>query len=145
MTTASRENERLGSEAVTDGVRVRVRPEFLPQHSDPDAGRWVFAYHITIANEGAEPARLLTRRWVIVDADGERNIVEGDGVVGAQPELLAGESFDYSSFCPLATPWGTMEGAYGMARPDGRRFEARVARFYLAADPDAPEPQSQDA
>lgn len=122
-----------GSEALTSGVRVAVSPLYLPRESNPREGRWVFAYAIRIANEGDEPARLLLRRWWIVDADGQGREVAGEGVVGLQPLIAPGEHHEYTSFCPLPTPWGTMEGAYTMERPDGTRFEATIARFYLVA------------
>jgi len=132
----------LGSEAFTPafqgGVRVRVVPEFLAEHSDPDSGRWVFAYRIRISNECDRTLKLLSRRWEIIDADGDRKVVQGLGVVGEQPSLAPGESYDYSSGCELATPWGTMEGWYEMQAspkddpPVG--VEVRVSRFYLVSD-----------
>lgn len=115
------------------GVRVRVRPEYLPDHSDPDARRFVFGYRIRIRNEGAEPVTLISRHWIIVDGDGDRHDVEGDGVVGHQPRLEPGEAFEYASYCPLETRWGTMEGVYHMRLDDGSMFHARVARFFLVA------------
>lgn len=127
----------LGSEAVTRGVRVRVRPQFLPERSDPAARSFVFGYRIRITNEGPHRCKLLARHWVIVDAVGRREEVRGEGVVGYQPDLKPGEFFEYSSFCPLATNWGTMEGEYTMVLPDGETFAASIARFYLAAPADA--------
>lgn len=124
-----------GSEVVTDGFRVTVQPRFVPEQSDPGAGKYFFAYRIRIANEGLEQAKLLSRRWVIVDADGERHEVEGEGVVGEQPELTPGGQFVYTSFCPLGTHWGTMEGAYTMQVVRGPRtgetFDIRIGRFLL--------------
>jgi len=130
---------RHDSECVTEGIRVAACPVFLPEHSDPDAEnprsrRYAFGYKITIRNEGTAAARLLGRHWVIVDAHGERQDVEGDGVVGEQPRLEPGEEFEYTSWAPLHTAWGTMEGEYRMERDDGSRFGARVARFYLVAE-----------
>lgn len=126
-----------GSEAVTSveggAFRVVVTPTYEPDHSDAAEGRYVFTYRIRITNESEEAAVLLSRRWVIVDADGERHEVEGDGVVGRQPRIEPGSYHEYESFCPLQTPWGTMEGHYRMGLDDGRRFEVEVARFYLAA------------
>lgn len=124
-----------GSESVSGGVRVRVTPQYLSDHSDPDAGRYVFGYRIRIANESDAPLKLLSRHWVIVDAGGERRVVRGEGVVGEQPRLEPGASFEYSSFCPLQTPWGTMEGTYLMTRDDGGLVEVGVSRFYLVAEP----------
>jgi ApaG protein len=123
----------LGSDTVTDGVRVRVVPQYLRKQSDPTQGKFLFAYQITIANEGTQRARLKSRHWSIVDADGERHEVKGPGVVGQFPDLAPGEQFEYSSFCPLETPWGTMEGTYTMEREDGTPFDVRVGRFYLVS------------
>lgn len=123
----------LGSETTTDGVRIRVAPSYLSAQSDPAQGKYLFAYHITIANEGEQRAKLKSRHWLIVDADGERHEVKGPGVVGQFPELAPGEKFEYSSFCPLETPWGTMEGTYEMERDDGSVFSAIVGRFYLVS------------
>lgn len=123
----------LGSETTTDGVRIRVAPSYLSAQSDPAQGKYLFAYHITIANEGEQRAKLKSRHWLIVDADGERHEVKGPGVVGQFPELAPGEKFEYSSFCPLETPWGTMEGTYEMERDDGSVFNAIVGRFYLVS------------
>lgn len=117
---------------LTNGVRVSVSPSYLAEQSDPETERFVFGYRIRISNESARRLRLLTRRWVIVDADGELAEVEGDGVVGQQPVLAPGETFTYSSFCPLETAWGTMEGSYTFEAEDGARVEARIGRFYLA-------------
>jgi len=126
-----------GSVSLTRGVRVAVSPSFLPENSDTSLGRYVFGYRIRVTNESDRMVKLLTRRWVIVDADGERNEVEGEGVVGQQPELEPGESFTYASFCPLGTPWGTMEGVYTMRDAGGELFEVNVARFFLVFPDDA--------
>ncbi len=130
---------RHDSECVTEGMRVVVCPVYLPEHSDPDAEnprarRFAFGYKVTIRNEGARAARLLARHWVIVNANGERRDVEGDGVVGEQPRLAPGEEFEYTSWAPIHTPWGTMEGSYTMQRDDGGRFEVGIGRFYLVAE-----------
>lgn len=119
---------------VTRGFRVDVRPQYLPEHSKPAEGKYVFGYHIRIENVGVERAKLLSRHWVIVDADGDRHDVTGEGVVGNQPDLGPGEHFEYSSFCPLETPWGTMEGSYRFRADSGEEFDVRVARFYLVAE-----------
>lgn len=132
--TTTRPRPNLGSDTLTEGIRVSVRPEFLGERSDPTEGRWIFAYHITVRNEGAQPARLVRRRWHIVDADGESHDVVGDGVVGHTPRLDPGAEFQYASYCPLPTPWGTMEGVYELARDDGSAFEAVVGRFFLVAE-----------
>ncbi|MCL4743046.1 MAG: Co2+/Mg2+ efflux protein ApaG [Phycisphaerales bacterium] len=126
-------NRCRGSEAVTRGIRVEVRPTYAPDQSHPASGKYVFAYRVRISNQSDQTVRLLSRRWLIIDADGCERIVEGDGVVGRQPELEPGGHFEYESFCPLETAWGTMQGTYffeGETEP----FEVRVARFYLVAD-----------
>ncbi len=117
------------STALTDGIRVSVRSEFRPDRSE--AGKFLFTYTVRVTNEGAVAAQLLTRHWIIVDAAGERQDVVGDGVVGKQPVLEPGDSFEYTSFCVLDTPHGSMHGSYGMQRADGTRFQARIARFPL--------------
>ena len=119
------------SEMVTQGIRVGASAFYLPQESDPDEGRYAFGYTIVIANEGDRPAKLLTRHWVIIDAEGRREDVRGPGVVGETPRLEPGEAFKYQSLCPLRTAWGTMEGSYALRRDDGETFEALVGRFYL--------------
>jgi len=121
-------------EAATDGIRVDASAFFLPAESDPDHGRYLFGYRIAIKNIGHQRVQLVSRRWLIIDAEGERQEVEGPGVVGQQPLLQPGESFVYHSFCPLPTPWGTMEGAYQMQREDGSRFDAPIDRFFLRHD-----------
>jgi ApaG protein len=126
--------EQQGSEAVTDGIRVEVKPRYMPEHSHPDHHQFLFAYHIMIRNEGSQPAQLLSRRWVVIDADGDHHDVKGPGVVGRMPRLEPGEEFHYVSHCPLQTCWGTMEGSFVMSRDDGERFEASIPRFYLASD-----------
>ena len=122
-----------GSCTVTQGVRISVTPEFLPAKSDATAGRYTFAYHIVIANEGDRRAKLRSRHWIILDAHGVRRDVHGMGVVGAFPDLAPGEQYQYSSFCPLETHWGTMEGTFLMERETGETFDAAIGRFYLIA------------
>ncbi len=120
------------SQAETRGVTVSVEASHVPERSAPAEGRWFFSYRIRIANGGRETVQLLARHWVITDAEGRVEEVRGPGVVGQQPVLRAGESFEYTSFCPLATPFGTMEGSYEMATADGRRFLARIPPFTLS-------------
>ncbi len=120
------------SEAVTRGVRVEVRSEVVPARSDPARGQWFFAYTIRIENEGAETVRLLSRHWVITDANGKVEEVRGPGVVGEQPVLEPGDAHEYTSYCPLGTPFGTMEGTYQMVAASGARFDARIAPFTLS-------------
>jgi len=131
---APRASRELGSQAETHGIRVTTRPRYLADHSNPDDHQWVFAYRIRITNTGDAPAQLISRRWEIRDADGEEQVVEGPGVIGVQPRIEPGKSHEYESFCPLATPWGTMQGYYVMRRDDGTEFHATIARFYLASE-----------
>lgn len=116
----------------TRGIRIGATPFFLAEQSAPEEGRWVYAYRILIENRGEEVVRLLWRRWVIIDADGDQREVQGSGVVGQQPRLAPGESFEYESFCPLPTPWGTMEGIFTFQTEAGRMIEAAVGRFTMA-------------
>ncbi len=134
MAAKRRDPPLLGSEAVTDGIRVSVRPSYDPDRSDPAKPEFVFLYRIRIANEGRDAVQLLSRRWRIVDAQGRANEVEGEGVIGNQPRIEPGQTFQYESWCPLRTVWGTMEGTFTMRRDDGEQFEVQVARFYLAPD-----------
>ncbi|MCC7074251.1 MAG: Co2+/Mg2+ efflux protein ApaG [Deltaproteobacteria bacterium] len=120
------------SDAVTDGIRVQVRANFLPEHSSPQERRWAFSYTVTISNEGVEGATLLARHWVITDATGSEEHVRGPGVVGHQPALSAGQSFTYQSGAILRTSHGVMQGEYLMERADGSRFDASIAPFALA-------------
>lgn len=117
------------STAVTDGIRVSVHSEFRPDRSE--RGKFLFTYTVRVTNEGNEAAQLLSRHWIIVDASGERHDVVGDGVVGKQPLIHPGESFEYTSFCVLDTPHGSMRGTYGMRRANGTAFQARIAPFPL--------------
>ena len=119
------------SDTITEGIRISASAFFLPDESDADARRYVFGYQIVIVNEGEEAAQLLSRHWTIIDSIGRQHEVEGPGVVGQTPRIEPGQSFDYQSFCPLKTPWGTMEGSFAMRRNNGQTFEARIHRFYL--------------
>ena len=119
--------------ATTEGVVVRVSVSYLSEQSEPGRGRWFWAYHIRIENAGDGPVRLLTRHWVITDGRGQRHSVEGEGVVGEQPLIAPGGSYDYVSGCPLATPTGHMQGSYRMARDDGTTFDAAIPKFALTA------------
>jgi ApaG protein len=119
------------SEALTAGIRVSVEARYSPEHSQPASHRWFFLYTITIANEGAEAVQLLSRHWIIRDATGSVEEVRGLGVVGEQPVLAPGESYEYTSGCPLPTPLGSMEGSYQFVSARGTRFDAEIARFEL--------------
>jgi ApaG protein len=120
------------SSAVTEGIRVNVRSQYVAEQSVPLAHRYVFAYTVRIANEGPEPAQLRTRHWIITDGAGKVEEVKGPGVVGQTPYLRPGEHFEYTSGCVLQTPRGEMRGSYQMVRPDGRMFDAMIAPFLLA-------------
>lgn len=121
----------MSSDTLTRGVRVRVRSRYSPDHSQPPE-RWFFVYSVEIVNEGAETVQLLNRHWVITDAEGHVEEVRGPGVVGAQPVLGPGETFEYTSFCPLPSPFGTMRGAYQMITAEGETFDAEIAPFQLS-------------
>jgi len=118
-------------EKITEGIRITAKTKFVPEQSDPARGRYLYSYEITIENLGAQPAQLLTRHWIITDAMGRVEEVRGEGVVGETPYLEPGESFSYTSFCPLPSEYGTMEGTYGMVRPDGAKFDAEIPVFPL--------------
>lgn len=113
-------------------IAIDVVTQYLPEQSEPEAGRYFFAYTITVKNTGSVAAQLISRHWIITDAEGKVEEVRGLGVVGHQPLLKPGESFDYTSGCPLATPVGTMKGSYQMVAEDGARFEVPIAEFVLA-------------
>lgn len=134
MTATTAASKSYGSVALTRGIRVAVSPAYLAEQSDPASRRFFFGYKVRITNEGDTGARLVSRRWIIVNSHGEREDVEGDGVVGQQPHLRPGQSFEYSSYCPLNTSWGTMEGTFQMERDDGETFDAVISRFYLVAE-----------
>ena len=120
------------SEAVTRGVRVHVESHYDAERSEPSRNQWFFLYTIRIVNEGPQTVQLLTRHWIITDGTGKVEEVRGPGVVGKQPTLKTGESFEYTSGCPLTTPFGVMEGTYQMVTEDGDRFDARIAPFTLS-------------
>ena len=119
--------------ATTGEVTVRVSVSFLPEQSEPGKGRWFWAYHIRIENGGQNAVQLISREWVICDSRGGRHEVQGEGVVGEQPVIEPGSSFDYVSGCPLTTPTGSMEGRYFMVGADGSSFEVAIPRFPLIA------------
>jgi ApaG protein len=117
---------------LSHGIRITVRPEYLPAQSDPAQPRFVFAYHVRIENVGSQSARLRTRHWRIHDSIGEDIEVEGEGVVGEQPLIPPGGVHEYQSFCILKSPGGHMEGEYRFVCADGTAFEAEIPRFVLA-------------
>ena len=115
----------------TKQIRVSVEPTYLDDQSEPDESHFVWAYHVTIENQGRDTVQLLTRYWQITDSFGRVQEVRGAGVVGEQPVLGPGESFEYTSGTPLPTPSGIMLGAYGMRRNDGERFDIDIPPFSL--------------
>lgn len=145
---------KLGSDTTTRGVRITVQPAYSAVESDPANNYYKFIYRIRIRNDSDRTVQLVSRHWIIVDANGERQEVRGSGVVGRQPVLEPGQAFEYASFCPLGTPWGTMEGSYQMREPArlagqspgapaegeqasaGETFDARIARFFLVCPPE---------
>lgn len=113
-------------------IIVNVKSEYLAEQSSPKDNRFVFAYHISIKNQGANTARLLTRHWIITDGEARTEEVRGDGVVGEQPRITAGSTYKYSSGAILKTPVGSMHGSYGMIDEQGQHFEAAIPAFSLA-------------
>jgi ApaG protein len=122
---------RLLYESVTRGVRVRVKPAFLDDQSDPEMSRYLWSYTVTIENRGSETVQLLSRYWHITDASGRIQEVTGPGVVGAQPVIEPGQAFEYTSGCPLPTSSGAMAGRYQMLAASGEAFEAEIPPFLL--------------
>jgi ApaG protein len=118
-------------EAKTRGIAVRVVTTYLPTQSNPDQGRYFWAYMIEIENHSEESVQLISRRWVITDARNQTEIVTGPGVVGEQPHLKPREAFRYSSGCPLTTPSGEMRGTYQMVTDTGEAFEVEIPAFSL--------------
>ncbi|MBK1618685.1 Co2+/Mg2+ efflux protein ApaG [Lamprobacter modestohalophilus] len=112
-------------------IDVRALTRYLPEQSDPGGERYIFAYTITISNTGAVPAKLLNRHWIVTDANGKTQEVRGAGVVGEQPHLQPGESFEYTSGTQISTPLGSMHGSYNMIADDGTRFDAVIRPFSL--------------
>jgi ApaG protein len=119
--------------ATTRDITVRVSVSFLPEQSEPGKGRWFWAYHVRVENGARQAVQLVSREWIISDGRGARQEVRGEGVVGEQPVLEPGGSFDYVSGCPLTTPTGAMEGRYFMVGADGSSFPVEIPRFPLIA------------
>lgn len=117
----------------TRGITVRVSVSYLPEQSEPGKGRWFWAYHIRIENDGRKAVQLVSREWTISDGRGTKHEVRGEGVVGEQPVIEPGQSFDYVSGCPLTTPSGAMEGRYNVVGADGTMFAVAIPRFPLIA------------
>ncbi len=115
------------SEAVTRGVRVQAESQYVPERSDPEKGVYFFAYQIRISNEGDETVQLISRHWMITDRNGVIEEVKGPGVIGEQPVIEPGEHHEYTSFCPLRTASGSMQGTYRMVTEDGKSFDVEIA------------------
>ena len=113
-------------------ISVQARPFYLPEQSDVNAEQYTFAYQITISNEGSIAAKLLSRHWIIEDAEGRKQEVKGPGVIGEHPELAPGQSFEYTSGVTLNSPVGTMRGSYQMVAADGTEFDAEISPFILS-------------
>ena len=122
----------LGSIYTTEKIQVIVEPQYLPEESQPMDSFWVFTYEVVMTNMGAKTVQLLSRHWVITDGNGHQENVRGPGVVGKKPILQEGESFSYTSFCPLPTQMGTMHGTYQFQREDGEIFDVTIAPFVLS-------------
>lgn len=123
--------------AETHGIVVRVSVSYMPEQSEPLHGRWFWAYHVRVENTRDAEVQLLARHWVITDGRGARHSVEGEGVVGEQPRIAPGASFDYVSGCPLPTPTGAMQGSYHMVDAGGAGFDVEIPRFALIAPAEA--------
>lgn len=120
------------SVTTTRGIQIHVKAAYLPERSSPRESSYLFMYTIRISNVGSETAQLLSREWIITNADGEVERVKGPGVVGEQPVLPPGGSFEYTSYCPLKTAVGAMQGTYQMVTANGEHFDAIIAPFTLA-------------
>jgi len=120
------------SEAVTRGVRVKVQSEYSPERSQPAQNQWFFLYTVAILNEGTDTIQLVSRHWLITDGSGHVEEIRGPGVIGKQPTLAPGQSFEYTSGCALSTAYGVMEGTYQMVTADGEPFDAKIAPFTLS-------------
>jgi ApaG protein len=116
---------------VTQNIRIEAEPSYIPEQSKPEENYYFFSYRIKIVNQGAIITQLVSRHWIITDGNGTVHEVKGPGVVGQQPSLKPGESFEYSSFCPLPTPTGNMRGTFQMIDSDQKEFEARIPLFFL--------------
>ena len=121
------------SESITHNFQVTAISRYIPERSNRENSIFFFAYWITIKNQGENPAQLLNRYWHITDADGRINEVQGEGVVGEQPYIIPGESYQYNSFCPLSTEFGFMQGHYEMLGGDDKPFKINIPQFHLAA------------
>lgn len=130
--------------AITAGITVRVAPRYLAEQSDPSAQHYVWTYHVRLENHGPASVQLLSRHWFITDGENRVSEVEGEGVVGEQPHIAPGGSYDYISGCPLPTPTGSMVGTYTLEGPDGC-FSVAIPAFALVATPPSPSPPKPSA
>jgi ApaG protein len=119
------------SEATTRNIRVRVQAQYDPSRSNPAQSQWFFLYTVNITNEGQDTVKLISRHWVITDGMGKVEEVQGPGVVGNQPVLAPGQKFEYTSGCPLTTPFGSMHGTYQMIKQGEEQFDIEIAPFTL--------------
>jgi len=120
------------SDATTRGIRIQVKSTYLSDRSSPRDSQYLFAYQVRISNTGTETAQLVSREWIITSAEGDVERVKGPGVVGEKPVLQPGASFEYTSYCPLKTAVGSMQGSYQMVTAEGEKFDAQIAPFTLA-------------
>ena len=120
------------NDTTTRGIRIEVKSTYLSERSSPRDSQYLFAYQVRISNVGTETAQLVSREWIITSAEGDVERVKGPGVVGEQPVLPPGGSFEYTSYCPLKTTVGSMHGSYQMVTGDGEKFDAQIAPFTLA-------------
>ncbi len=119
-------------EEISNQIKVEVAPKYVEDQSDPKRSIWYFSYYVRITNESQTPVQLMTRHWIIIDAIGRVEEVEGSGVVGLQPLIPPGQVFEYSSYCPLPTPTGTMRGSFMMTDPKGQEIKVIIPLFVLA-------------
>lgn len=124
------------SDTTTRNIRVQAAAKYAPEESDPERQLHTFVYRIRITNDGDSKVQLLSRHWIILDSNNRREEVVGDGVIGKQPELGPGEMHEYTSYCPLRTEWGTMEGTYTFRDENEDLFEVAIGRFFLVPTPD---------
>ena len=122
----------INSDTTTNGIRVQVFPEYVQEHSDTDNNLYYFKYRIIITNNSDKAVTLVSRHWEIINSEGDTEVVDGPGVIGKTPYLEPGDDFEYESYCPLDTSWGTMEGSYSMQYDDGDSFDIEIGRFYLS-------------
>ena len=120
------------SDTTTRGIRIQVKSTYLSDRSSPRDSQYLFAYTVRISNVGADTAQLVSREWIITSAEGDVERVKGPGVVGEQPVLPPGGAFEYTSYCPLKTAVGSMQGSYQMVTAGGEKFDAQIAPFTLA-------------